>query len=58
MINAITAPDTAKNRVLLMLTLRWNQDGRVLADGLLGRLAKEPLRALVPTCDDAVEVHA
>jgi hypothetical protein len=24
---AITVPDTAKNGVLLMLALRWNQDG-------------------------------
>jgi hypothetical protein len=54
----VTAPNAAENCVLLALTLRWHQDGCRLADSLLGRIAKETLGALVPTCHDPVEVSA
>jgi hypothetical protein len=58
MIDAITAPNTAKNRALLMFTLRWDQDGHRVADGLLGQIAKEPLRPPVPARGDGIKVRA
>ncbi len=58
MLDAITAPDTLENYVLLILALPWNQDGHRFADGFFGQIAKEPLRAPVPTRDDAIEVLA
>src|SRR3546814_16444121 len=38
--------------------IRWNQDQDRLADDLVGRIAEEPLRTLIPARDDAVEVLA
>jgi hypothetical protein len=58
MIDAIIAQDTVKNRVLLVFMLRWDEDGHRLANGLLGQIAKEPLRALIPARGDGIKVRA
>jgi hypothetical protein len=58
MLNALAAPDKLQNYVILILTLRRCQDGHPLADGVLGQIAKEPLRTLVPACDNAMEIFA
>src|SRR4029077_15174334 len=58
MIDAVTAPDTLENNVLLILAVEWDQDGHRFADNLFRQIAKEPLRALIPTRDDAIEVLA
>src|SRR5215467_11626599 len=58
MIDAVTAPDTLMNYVLLAFALPRDQDSRRLADDLFSQIAEEPLRTLVPTGDDAIEVLA
>ena len=40
------------------MTGRWNQDRHRFADDFLRRIAKNPLRPLVPAGDDAIEVFA
>src|SRR6267154_5857422 len=58
MLDAVTAPDTPDNYGLLRVALRWNQDTHRPPDDLLSRVAEQSLRALVPTCDDTIEVLA
>src|SRR5215475_797930 len=58
MLNALTPPDLLNNLRLFVQPVRRNQNGAGLAYRLLSRVAEHPLRALVPTSDDAVEVFA
>src|SRR6476646_9924696 len=58
MLDALAAPNTFENFRLLVLAIRWNQDGHWPADDLFGRIPKEPLCSPVPSADDAVEVLA
>jgi hypothetical protein len=44
--------------VSLVEALWWDQDRDRFTDDLLGRISKEPLRALVPALDDAIEALA
>jgi hypothetical protein len=57
-VNAIIVPDTFENCVILTLPFRRRQDGHRFADSLLGKIAEKLLGALVPACDDAIEVLA
>jgi len=57
-IDALSAPNTIKDCRLIILTVRRDQDVPWLADGLFGRITKDPLRSPVPSGDDAVEVLA
>ena len=41
MVDALTASETFENCSLLVVAFRRNEDGHRLADGLLGRIAKD-----------------
>jgi len=56
MIDAVTATYAFENDLLLMETLRRDQDGYRLADDLVSEVAEDTLCTLVPACDDAIEV--
>ncbi len=56
MLDAVTAPDTPDNYGLLRVALRWNQDTHRPPDDLLSQVTEQPLRTLVPACDNAIEV--
>jgi hypothetical protein len=55
-LGAFTAPNTFENCKFLVLVR--HQDGHRFTDNLFGRIAEEPLCALIPSCDDAIEVLA
>src|SRR5215475_14288894 len=57
-LDALVASDALKNHRFFIVPVGWNQKRNRLADGLVGRIAEEPLRALVPARDDAIEVLA
>jgi len=57
-LDALAAPHTFKDRRFLIGPFQRNQNGDMLADDLLARVAVYPFRALVPACDDAIEVLA
>ena len=54
--DAFAAPDALKDTRLLIVALRRNEEGDRFADHLFSRVAKEPLRGLVPAGNEAVEV--
>ena len=58
MIYALAPPEAVQNLRLFVAPIRGNQHGDGPPDRFLGRVAEQPLRALVPTGDDAVEVFA
>src|SRR5262249_26578425 len=58
MFNPGAPPDLLDNLRLLVQPVRRNQNGAGLAYRFLSRVAEHPLRALVPTSDDAIEVFA
>src|SRR5262245_63867348 len=58
LLDPLAAPHTFKDRRLLIAPVQRNQGGDGPADDLLARIAKYPFRALVPACDDAIEVLA
>src|SRR5262245_62803252 len=58
LLDPLAAPHTFKDRRLLIAPVQRNQNGDGLADDLLARIAIYPFRALVPACDDAIEVLA
>ena len=58
MIDALTAPYALKNAGLLILAIGRNQNGDRLTHDLLSRIAKQPLRALIPTPNDAIQIFA
>src|SRR5499426_4442572 len=58
MFNPGAPPDLLNNLRLFVKPVPRNQNGAGLAYRFLSRVAEHPLRALVPTRDDAVEVSA
>ena len=56
MVDPLAAPDTFKNRGFLIKPFGRNENCDRLTDRFLSRIAKDPLSALVPTLNDAVEV--
>src|SRR5712692_6230221 len=58
MLDPFPTLDPLKNPRNFIGMLRWDQDGNRAALDLLGRIAKNPLGALVPAQDDAVQGHA
>src|SRR5882757_3087535 len=56
MFDTLTAAEVSQYLRFLLQTVLRNQDRDRLADGVFGRVAEQPLRAFVPTRDDAVEV--
>src|ERR1700684_4115198 len=54
MIDPLTTTDTIKDFWLLIVTIFRDEKHDRLADHLFGGIAEEPLRANVPTLDDAV----
>src|SRR5262249_24340165 len=55
MFDAFTASNTLANSKLLILSSPRHQERQRFSDGLFGRIAEEPLCALVPGYDDAIE---
>ena len=58
MIYALAPLEAVQNLRLFVAPVRGNQHGDGPPDRFLGRVAEQPLRAFVPTGDDAVEVFA
>src|SRR5262245_25672583 len=58
MINLFAAPDGFQSPRLLIRAIRRYQNHDGLADDLFSRIAKQFLRAFVPTYDDAVQILA
>jgi hypothetical protein len=58
MVHSLPTPDTGKNFRFLIRTVGWDDEGDVLADSFLWRIAKQSLCPVVPTRDDAIEVFA
>src|SRR4051794_39307918 len=58
MFDALAAADARQDRIFLGPAVRRYQYRDRLADDFFGRIAEQPLRALVPACDDAIEVLA
>src|SRR5271154_422996 len=52
-LNPFTATDTVENHRFFVRPVSWKKYRHRPADGLLGRVAKEPSCAVVPTGDDA-----
>jgi hypothetical protein len=57
-LNALAAPDAFDNGVFFAMEFGWNQRLDRPAHDLFGEITENPLCALVPACDDAVEVFA
>ena len=57
-IDPLAAPDARKNLGLLAQPVMRDQDGDGPADDLLGLESEQPLRALIPSRDDPVEILA
>jgi hypothetical protein len=58
MVHTFATLEPPENFRLFLLAVRRNQHRNGLADGFLGRVAEQTLRAFVPTGDNAVEVYA
>src|SRR5579871_440063 len=58
MIDALAVPDVPEDEVLLLMALRWDQNGDRFADDLISEVAEDSLRTLVPARYDAIEVLA
>src|SRR5437016_7055483 len=58
MISHLTARNSSQDSRLLARTLRRDQHGHRLADGLLRGIAEQPFCAAVPTGDDAIQILA
>src|SRR5882762_1955624 len=58
MIGRLTARNPSQDRGLLARTLRRDQHGHGLAEGLLRAIAEQPFCAGVPTGDDAIQILA
>jgi hypothetical protein len=56
--DALAAPDSLNDPFFLLLVIEWDQNRNRLADDFLGHIAKNPLRAAIPTRDDAIEALA
>ena len=57
MFDALAAPNTFENPLLLIMPVGRDQDRDGLADDLFGKVAENPLRTLVPACDGAIKVY-
>ena len=57
-IDALTAPYAREDAGLLVVSLSRNQNRDRFADSFFGGIAKQPLRALIPTHNDAVQIFA
>src|SRR5262249_55921987 len=57
-VDTLAAADARQDGRLLVLALRWNQDGHRAADRFRGGVAEQLLRTQVPTGDDPVQVFA
>src|SRR3982074_2800002 len=55
MIDALTTPEALKNSYFLVLTIMWNYQFNILADGFFGGVAEQPLGTFIPTADHAIE---
>jgi hypothetical protein len=55
-LDALAAEDALNNRILLILAVWRDQSGDGFADDFFGRITEKPHRAIVPTCDRAIEV--
>src|SRR5690242_10860420 len=58
MVDALTSSDARENFALFALPILRNYNCNGLADRLGGREAKDVLGALVPACNNAIEVLA
>jgi hypothetical protein len=56
--DALAALNSLNDCFFLFLVIGWNQNCDRFADSFLGQIAKNPLRAAIPTRDDAIEVLA
>jgi len=56
--DALAAPNTFENPLLLVMPVGRNQNRAGLADDLFGKVTENPLRTLVPASDDAIKVYA
>ena len=56
--DALAASDSLDDRFFLFLVIGWNQNRNRLADDFLSQIAKNALRAGIPTRYDAIEVLA
>src|SRR4051812_48291214 len=56
MLDALTPPYAIKNGGFFTLPVGRNQKCDGLADDFFGRIAKDALRTIVPTGDDAIQV--
>ena len=54
MVDPLALAQTLEERLPLIGAIAWHEEGEVLPDDLLGRVAEDPLGAPVPTGDDAV----
>src|SRR5215813_6576692 len=58
MVHAFATLEPRQNFSFFLLAVRRNEHRNGPADGFLGRVAEQALRAFVPTGDNAVEVYA
>src|SRR5690348_9286298 len=56
MVDTLPAPDTRQNLGCLVKAVRWMQDRNWPADDFFRSIAEEPLRSVVPSNDDPVEI--
>ncbi len=57
-IDALSAPDARQHLIFFALAIRGNEQPDRLADNLVRRVLKHPLRRTIPRLDDAVQVFA
>ena len=57
-INAVASAEALKNCGFFVLAIRGNENRIRLADDFLGRIAKNALRAAIPTPYPAIEILA
>ena len=58
MFDALAAPNTFENPLLLIMPVGRNQDSDGLADDLFGKVAENSLGTPVSACDGAIKVYA
>src|SRR5262245_19675274 len=58
MVDAFSAPDTIENRAVFIVAVWRNQNRDRLAKHFVSCIPEQPLCAVVPTCNIAIEVPA
>jgi hypothetical protein len=58
MVDALTGPYLGQDLRLLVLPVGRNQEHDRPADNLIPLVAKQTLRAIIPSLDDAIEILA